>query len=156
MDAAPALRLLDFSHRSLGMNLQGVTHEESLIAPDGGGNCMNWVIGHLAAHRDKMLALVGEAPVLDPAVAARYDRGSAPVAGDGDDVRPLDALRAALEAGYPRLRAAIEARDEAAFAAPSGKGTLGEALIFLLGHEWYHGGQVGLLRRVSGHPGAIQ
>lgn len=155
MDAAPALRLLDFSHRSLGMNLDGVTHDESLAAPGDGGNCINWVLGHIVVHRDQMLALLGQAPLLDPAVTARYGRGSPPVTADADDVQTLDALKDALDRSYRRLRDSIAAADEAAFAAASGKGTMGDALIFLLGHEWYHGGQVGLLRRITGHTGAL-
>jgi hypothetical protein len=156
MDAQPVLRLLDFSNRSLGMNLEGVTHEESLVHPEGGGNCINWVLGHIVAHRDKMLAMMGQPALLDEAVSARYARGSAPVTGDGGDVQPLETLKEALERSYDRLRAQVAAADEATFAQPSGKGTLGDALVFLLGHEWYHGGQVGLLRRVTGHAGAIQ
>jgi DinB superfamily len=156
MDAQPALRLLDFSNRSLGMNLQDVTHEESLVQPPGGGNCLNWVLGHIVVHRDSMLALMGRPALLDEATTARYRRGSPPVTADGPDVQRLDVLRDALERSYQQLRESVSAADEAAFAAPSGKGTLGDALIFLLGHEWYHGGQVGLLRRITGHAGAIQ
>jgi uncharacterized damage-inducible protein DinB len=155
MDAAPALRLLDFSHRSMGMNLQDVTHDEALVSPDGGGNSINWVVGHVVVHRDKMLALFALPPVLDEATTARYTRGSAPVTGEGDGVQPLESLKDALERSYAQLREAVASADEAAFNAPSGKGTLGEALIFLLGHEWYHAGQVGLLRRVTGHAGAL-
>lgn len=151
MDAAPALRLLDFSHRSLGMNLEGVTHDESLIAPDGGGNCINWVLGHIVVHRDNMLSLFALPPVLDEATTARYTRGSVPVTGEGDDVQPLEALKDALERTCAQLREAVASSDEAAFAVQLGKGTMGDALVVLLGHEWYHAGQVGLLRRVTGH-----
>jgi hypothetical protein len=155
MDAQPALHLLDFSNRSLGMNLQGVTHEESLVHPAGGGNCINWVLGHIVVHRDMMLTMLGRPTLLDAATTARYTRGSEPILADGDGVQPLDALKAALEESYHQLRGAFAATDEAAFAAPSGKSTLGDALVFLLGHEWYHGGQVGLLRRISGHDRAL-
>lgn len=155
MDAQPALHLLDFSNRSLGMNLQGVTHEESLTHPAAGGNCINWVVGHVLVHRDMMLALLGRPALLDAATTARYTRGSEPLQVDGDGVQPLDVLRAGLEESYHQLRAAVSSADEAAFAAPSGKGTMGDSLIFLLGHEWYHGGQVGLLRRITGHARAL-
>jgi uncharacterized damage-inducible protein DinB len=155
MDAQPALRLLDFSNRSLGMNLQDISHEESLVHPAGGGNCINWVVGHVLVHRDKMLGLMDLPPLLDEATTARYTRGSDPILAADDGVRPLEELKDALEESYHRLREAVSAADESAFAAPSGKGTMGDALIFLLGHEWYHGGQVGLLRRVTGHPGAL-
>jgi uncharacterized damage-inducible protein DinB len=156
MDAQPIIHLLDFSNRSLGMNLEGVTHEESLIHPQAGGNCINWVLGHIVAHRDTMLTMLGQPALLDEATAARYARGSQPVLGDGDDVQKLEVLKDALEQSYDRVRSVLSAADEATFAAPSGKSTLGDSLVFLLGHEWYHGGQVGLLRRITGHAGAIQ
>ena len=156
MDARPALHLLDFSNRSLGMNLEGVTHEESLIRPEGGGNCINWVLGHIVEHRDRMLVLMGQPAMLDEPVAARYARGSQPITADGDDVRKLEVLKGALDESYDRLRRVVAAADEATFAAPAGKSTVGDALVFLLGHEWYHGGQIGLLRRIAGHAGALQ
>lgn len=31
----------------LRLNVAGLTHEESLIQPRPGGNCLNWVMGHL-------------------------------------------------------------------------------------------------------------
>jgi hypothetical protein len=156
MDAQPIIHLLDFSNRSLGMNLEGVTHEESLIHPEPGGNCINWVLGHIVVHRDKMLGMLGQPTLLDDATKARYDRGSPPVLAEDDGVRTLEALKDALEQSYDRVRSVLSAADEEALAAPSGKSTLGDSLVFLLGHEWYHGGQVGLLRRVTGHAGAIQ
>ena len=155
MDAQPALHLLDFSNRSLGMNLEGVTHEESLVHPASGGNCINWVVGHVLVHRDMMLGLLGRPALLDAATTARYTRGSEPILPDSDGVQTLDVLKAGLEESYHQLRAAVSSADEAAFAAPSGKGTMGDSLIFLLGHEWYHGGQVGLLRRITGHARAL-
>jgi hypothetical protein len=155
MDAQPALHLLDFSNRALGMNLQDVTHAQSLVHPAGGGNCINWVAGHIAVHRDKMLGLLGESPLLDAATTARYTRSSEPIMADGDGVQPLEALKDALDRSYGRLREAVAATDEAGFAVPSGKGTMGDALVFLLGHEWYHVGQVGLLRRITGHERAL-
>jgi hypothetical protein len=157
MDARPALRLLDFSNRSMGMNLRDVTHQQSLAAPPGGGNGINWVLGHVIVHRDRMLGLLGQPPHWDEATGAAYDRGSAPLPADGrgDGVLPLDALKDALEETYHRLREAVSAADEAVFAEPSGKGTVGDALIFMLGHEWYHAGQLGLLRRIAGLPGGL-
>jgi uncharacterized damage-inducible protein DinB len=156
MDAKPIIHLLDFSNRSLGMNLDGVTHEESLIHPESGGNCINWVLGHIVVHRDKMLGMLGQPTLLDEATAARYARGSRPILAEDDGVQTLEALKDALEQSYDRVRSVLSAADEATFAAPSGKSTLGDSLVFLLGHEWYHGGQVGLLRRITGHAGAIQ
>ena len=156
MDAKPIIHLLDFSNRSLGMNLEGVTHEESLIHPEAGGNCINWVLGHIVVHRDKMLGMLGQPTLLDEATTARYDRGSRPILAQDDGVQTLEVLKDALEQSYDRVRAVLSAADEATFAAPSGKSTLGDSLVFLLGHEWYHGGQVGLLRRITGHAGAIQ
>ena len=33
-------------------NLDGLTHDDSLFQPQGGGNCLNWIIGHLVKARN--------------------------------------------------------------------------------------------------------
>ena len=48
----------------VGMNLAGVTHDESLAHPPGGGNSINWVLGHLVWTYEGALPLLGREPVL--------------------------------------------------------------------------------------------
>ena len=76
MDPATLEIQLRFSHLVVNRNLQDVTHEESLRAPQPAGNCANWVLGHLVASRQHMLGLLGEPPLWDRARIRRFDRGS--------------------------------------------------------------------------------
>jgi hypothetical protein len=64
----------------LKVNTQGISHEESLIQPKPSGNCLNWVVGHVAATRDaQVLPLLGEKPVWSPGESSLYLRGSKPM-----------------------------------------------------------------------------
>lgn len=141
--------------RALGLNLEGVTHEESLVRPTAGGNSINWVVGHIVASRPPILDLISATPVrLDEAYRnyARGSTGNVPPANVLPLPRMLDDLAATTEA----LRARLLAMPEGDFRAPSRNATLGERLAFLAFHENYHVGQVGLLRRLTGKPGAIR
>lgn len=38
---------------------QGLTHADSLLQLPFRGNCLNWVVGHIAANRNTMLYFLG-------------------------------------------------------------------------------------------------
>ena len=46
-------------------NLDGMTHEQSLAQPSRGGNCANWILGHLTNVQNGAMQLIGEKPVWD-------------------------------------------------------------------------------------------
>jgi uncharacterized damage-inducible protein DinB len=149
-------RIFEFSYLALGRNLEGLTHEESLSAPEPGGNSLNWVLGHLLVYRNNVMKLLGQPPAWDSPKAARYARGSAPL-GPDDDPAPLETLRAALDESQGRLVAALRACPEEDLLAPmeGGGEPLAQRLAVLGFHEGYHGGQIALLRRLLGRTGAI-
>ena len=100
------VKIFESSHRSLGRNLEGITHEESLIAPEPGGNSLNWVLGHLLFHRNLVMKLLGQPPAWDSPQATRYARGSAPL-GPDDDPASLESLRAVLDESQGRIVAEL-------------------------------------------------
>src|SRR5258707_13686376 len=65
----------------IGRQTAGLTHADSLLQPAMRGNCLNWVLGHIAASRNVILRMLGEEPVLTVEYAERYKRGSEPVLG---------------------------------------------------------------------------
>ena len=71
----------------VGMNLAGVTHDESLAHPPGGGNSINWVLGHLVWTYEGALPLLGREPVLPKGAVERYARGSAQLAEGEEKVQ---------------------------------------------------------------------
>jgi uncharacterized damage-inducible protein DinB len=142
---------------ALELNLEGFSHEESLIAPQPAGNCANWVLGHVVVHRNFVLELLGAERFWTEAKGDAYAFGSKPL--EVANARKLEELRDELQRAHERLLTVLESRTEADLGAeittPRGTITLGQRLAFLAGHELYHAGQIALLRRMLGKPGAI-
>jgi hypothetical protein len=148
MDAESIVYLVNFNSQAMGLNLEGLTQEDSLVQPPS-GNCINWMLGHLLVHRYRMLETLGE-PAAIPEALMRYDRGSQPITGDGPDVLPLERLRDELASSKEKVVAAIQNAGDEGLTKPAGKGTVGQRLLMLNMHEAYHTGQVGVLRRIAG------
>jgi hypothetical protein len=129
-----------------------LTHQDALVQVPG-GNCLNWVLGHIADSRDQVLFLLGKGPALGEA-AARYRRESDPVTADGPGIVPLERLLAALVEGQGRIAAALAVLTEEALAEVRRDGDrtlpLGTLLHFSMWHETYHVGQTELLRALAG------
>ena len=133
----------------------GLTHADSLMQPPFRGNCMNWVVGHIAANRDRVLEALGEEPVMG-AEAARYKRESEPlVEAEGElGILQLEELLARLDAGQERIASALSRIDEEALSHEITRGdrkiTLAQRAFFLYFHDCYHTGQTELLRQLAG------
>jgi uncharacterized damage-inducible protein DinB len=147
-------KLFEINQYAFGVNVEGVTHEESLLQPGGGANCLNWVAGHVVANRNHILELLGEEPIWDQPAYEEYKRGSKPIASTAK-ARPFESILADFGRSQERIRAGLARLKDEDLAAPRGKETLGGSLHFLHFHESYHIGQTALLRRLAGKPGAI-
>ena len=53
------LTVLKMNNRVININLEGITQEESLLSPEPGGNCINWVLGHMLISRDDINKILG-------------------------------------------------------------------------------------------------
>jgi uncharacterized damage-inducible protein DinB len=132
----------------------GLTHDDSLLQPPCRGNCLNWVLGHVAVHRNKALEALGAEPVMGEA-HARYDWESEPVTGEGPGVLRLEELVRMLDRSQTAIATAL---DRAASAGAlleeiqvGGRSmSIGERVFFLYFHETYHVGQTELLRQLAG------
>ncbi len=160
MSGPTLTKLFEINLHAIRANAEGITDTEALIQPEPGGNCMNWIIGHILASREGMLRLLGEPTVLSPEMAERYKRGSAPVtkasAAKGDGM-PFSKLMETLTTSQERLLHGIAKADEAKWSETVPNfGTAREAVHFLHFHEAYHAGQIAILRRMAGKKGAIQ
>jgi hypothetical protein len=61
----------------LERNLSELSEQESHVAPEAGGNCMNWVLGHMTRTRLVLLHLLGkELPFPLEEFNAYDDRGA--------------------------------------------------------------------------------
>jgi uncharacterized damage-inducible protein DinB len=145
----------------LKANIAGLTQQDSLIQPSPGGNCLNWVVGHLVCIYNNLLLMLGQDQVEDPEKLKRYDRGTPPIK-DSAEALDLNELLAIWDRAQPRIDAGLasltpERLDEKAPVSPTNNPN--ETVRSLLGvvgfHQAYHVGQLGILRRIAGKPGAI-
>ena len=150
------------THGAVRMNVEGLTHEDSLLQPEPGGNCLNWVVGHLLFVDQRMLGRLGQTPVLPLTDLARYERGSDPIQ-DPADALDLATLIAAWNESLPRIDAGLAALTPEALDTRSGfstnndpNETVRSLLHTLIFHQAYHAGQTGILRRLAGKAGAIR
>lgn len=147
--------------RVVAMNLDGVTHEDSIVAPTPAGNSINWVVGHLLFTYNSLLPLLNAEAVADGAMLDVYARGAETMTDFGLAIR-LDELCALWETAAHRITAALDAfdplrLDDKAAVSPTGNPdeTMGSLIAFILFHQAYHAGQLGLLRRLLAKPRAI-
>ncbi len=136
------------------LQTKDLTHDDSLIQPPFEGNCLNWVLGHIAENRDRMFELLGE-PKLMEMSGARYKRGSdAITAPDGNTLR-LEEILDWLDRSQERMAAVLGRSNETTLAREIAVGnnrtmTVGQRLFFLYFHETYHVGQTELFRQLAG------
>ncbi|HEX4006319.1 MAG TPA: DinB family protein [Acidobacteriaceae bacterium] len=143
-------------------NTSDLTHDESVRQPDPGGNCLNWVVGHLVWVYDMVLPALGQQPVLGDRMPAGYHRHSNDRLDCAQSL-PFAELLAGFEQAATRFQAGLasatpELLDAPAPVSPSNnpKETVRSLLVSISFHQAYHAGQTGLLRRLAGKEGAIR
>jgi len=144
----------------LDRNIEGVDHAESLAPPSPGGNCANWVLGHIVSARNTALGIVGQTPLAPPEKFAAY--GNEPLTGETNAI-PWDELVDLLHRSQAPLEEGLAQASDETMAKPAPFSptnnpdeTIGSLLAAFAFHEAYHAGQLGLLRRLNGHAGALK
>lgn len=139
----------------LKMNLDGITHEQSLWSPAPNVNSINWLVGHIVSARTTGLKALGQDPVWNDAIRARYRAGSAPIHADGDGVLDLSRLLADFTEAQRRMEAGLAAISAEALDAPSAFeqfASVGDQLLYLQNHEINHIGNIMTMRELLGQP----
>ncbi len=144
---------LDLNTRLALNALRGLGDDEARRRLGAGVNSAAFIAAHLVDARHYLLKLLG-APRPNPMDAL----GEVKSEDEVQALPPLDELRAAwLDVGAALRATLLELTEEQAARDVGSKfpidvpGALG-AVVFLLHHESYHVGQLGLLRRQLGHP----
>jgi hypothetical protein len=144
------------AHMVLERNLTGITDEEAVMPMQPAGNCANWLVGHLLWTRDMVHKLLG-LPAAWPSELGPndlYRRGATDFL-PGKAVS-LTKLREAMSRSQEVLMPAISQISASKLEErATDTSTVGDRLVFLGFHEGYHVGQIGLVRRLLGKPGAI-
>lgn len=145
-------------YQTAALNLDGLTHEQSLMQPSPGGNCANWILGHLMNVQNGVMNVLGEKPVWESSQLALA--GNDPITGPANAI-DWNTLRDKFLGSRERCLAAISALSEGALAEsvphPFGGTTSRAELLNLLAfHQTYHTGQLALCRRIAGLEGAVK
>ena len=150
------LHQLGLTHGVANANLEGVTHEDSLVQPQPGGNCLNWILGHIVSARSSSLALFGKQPIWDDERGKPYQRHG-PALTDSGDAIPFGELLADFNRTQDMLVEGLAEITEETLAqnapfSPTNNPdeTFATLLAGLVFHEAYHVGQTGLARRIAG------
>jgi len=147
-----------FMYQVTAANLEGMTPEQSLAQPSPGGNCANWILGHLTNVQNGVMRALGEKPVWESDELARA--GFEPIVGRSAAI-DWNTLRDRFLGSRERCLAAISAVSDEKLAEsvphPFG-GTISRAelLNLLAFHQAYHGGQLAMSRRIAGLGGAVK
>ena len=138
------LKLFSANERSFNMNMQGITHEESLKQINN-SNCINWIAGHIVFYRNSVLGLLGLPPIAGEQYKPIYERGSKMT--NTTKAEKVETLSMIFNAAQPGIMEGIsKITDEQ---------VLGK-IAFAGFHEAYHIGQLGIVRKLIGKEGAIK
>jgi hypothetical protein len=134
--------------------IDGLTHADSLIQPPFRGNCLNFILGHMAGSRQNVLEVLGVEGLMSEGQMARYTREADPIKEDGDDVMTLDQIMGVMDKSQTLISEHVLGLTEADLEKEVGEGdqktTLGRRIEFLSWHEAYHTGQTEYLRQLAG------
>ena len=154
------IRIEDFSkmlrgeHDILLKQTEGLTHADSLLQPQPGGNCLNWVTGHLAVNLTDILTVLGGEPLQGIPDLSRYKIGSDPIRGEEDGILQLQELINAYGTLTNQITDRLSQLSEEDFEEEidfwQGKSRRGYVAFFYFFHNTYHLGQLEFLRNLAG------
>jgi hypothetical protein len=143
-----SIAIYQFNKYVLEVNLKDITQSDSLVSPAPGGNCINWIIGHILISRDDLREMLGLTRLCNEEMTLLYKRGSKNI--DSSNAMDIYDLKTMLKDGQEELENAIGKTDFS----NNEKGLIDLATLAF--HEAYHTGQTGILRRITGREGAIK
>ena len=148
----------EYVYQIAAANLGGITPEQSLAQPSTGGNCSNWILGHLTNVQNGVMQVLGEKPVWESEQLARA--GFEPIRTSSEAIE-WNTMRDRFLGSRERCLAAISKLSDQAMAETvphpfEGTTSRGELLNLLAFHQAYHTGQLGLSRRFAGLEGAVK
>jgi hypothetical protein len=154
------IRVDDFSKMLSGemdilkQQTEGLTTKDSLLQPQPGGNCLNWVMGHLVVNLVEILGVLEGELLEDLPDLTRYRIGSEPIRGEEAGVLALNDLVDIYERLTTKIVARLSQMDEAEFEEEidfwQGKSRRGYVAFFYFFHNTYHLGQLEFLRNLAG------
>jgi DinB family protein len=145
----------------VAINVQDLSHADSVVQPRPGGNSLNWILGHLVWAYDQALPLFGQEPVSENGALDRYARGAPGLASPAEAVNFEDLLAAwnqaadRIDTGLAGLTPEVLERKAPGSPTNNPNETVRSLVCTILFHQAYHAGQTAVLRRIAGKRGAI-
>ena len=147
-------KMLLGEHEIMLKQTDGLTHDDSLIQPQPGGNCLNWVMGHLVDNLVDILDTLGGDPPGELPDLSHYGYGSEPIHGDEAGVIHLQDLINAYGRLTKRIADHLDKMTESDFMEEidfwQGQTRRGYVAFFYFFHHTYHLGQLEQLRNLAG------
>ncbi|MGB1286670.1 MAG: hypothetical protein ACPG7F_09080 [Aggregatilineales bacterium] len=143
--------------------VDGLSHDDTMLKLPFRGNRLNWVLGHIIEHRDWMLKALDAEPLLFDNTADIYRRGSAEINAE-TPVLTLETLIELLQTGQTKIAESVTSATPEFLMEVTGRNYLMEShrdksrlqrLQGLLWHETYHTGQTELFRQLAGKNDAV-
>lgn len=132
---------------------QDLSHEQSLIVPDFEANCLNWVIGHMAVNRGRVLDLLGFPRVLGNEEKEIYETGSPPILANRPEIIKLPRLLDLVSKAQSVLSSAFESTPREKWSemiqVEDHQMTIARRVFGFYFHETFHTGQVEILAALS-------
>jgi hypothetical protein len=128
-----------------------LTHADSLLQLPFRGNCLNWVLGHIVANRNRVLEILDQEPIWSNEEIALYARESMAITPENQErAIALEKLLADLARAQEAIADALTASSPEHLSTEKNGRTIGDRVFFLYFHETYHVGQTELLRQLAG------
>ncbi len=158
VDPQILIRTFERSYKIIHQNVDGLTHEESLLQMPTGGNCLNWIVGHIVSARSGAMRALGIEPIWTDEQRAIYRGGSEPITAENshmayrleDILRDLDRSQEAL-----LVVLASKTIDDMNASTDVPDRSLGESINYFGWHEGYHTGQLEYPRNLAGRHGKV-
>lgn len=146
--------LLNINQGATKRLIEDVTPEEALYTIDGYANHILWLAGHIASSANTKLRLLGKESMLPDGWAELFKRG-AEFHADSSVYPSFDEVKTKVDEIYDAVMKAADEIDSAKFedeveVVPEWKENRMNALLFFSLHEFYHAGQIAVLRRTLG------
>jgi hypothetical protein len=147
-------KMLSGEQEIMRQQTDGLSHADSLLQPQPGGNCLNWVMGHLVGNLVEIQrVLCGDLPDGLPDLN-HYGFGSDPVHGEEAGVIDFQALLGTYDLLMTHIGERLAEMSEADFEEEidfwQGKTRRGYVAFFYFFHHTYHLGQLEQLRNLAG------
>ena len=76
--------LYEDSYALVKPQIEGIKHQESIYQPPFGGNCVNWILGHIIAARCNFMMMLDIPSIWDMAQCSLFIPGSDPITRAND------------------------------------------------------------------------